>query len=183
MRKTGVVLVLLLALSGPAAGRDIFVNNTSGDDRCTRPASRRTSPPQRPGADHRQGPAAGRRRRPHRAGGDAASPTARASASAGIRLSGTARPAAGDRRQRGGAGRLGAGAGGPVEARRRRGLSFSSAAMGFQQLFLDDRPAARVPVGHAAGSPPKLQPRQWCLFRGDISSASRIRARCPPTTS
>jgi hypothetical protein len=39
---------------------------------------------------------------------------------------------------------------------------------GFQQLFLDGRPAVRVPVGHLAGSPPKLQPRQWCLFESDI---------------
>ena len=35
MGKTGVVLVLLLVLSGPAAGRDIFVSNTGGDDRST----------------------------------------------------------------------------------------------------------------------------------------------------
>ena len=40
--------------------------------------------------------------------------------------------------------------------------------MGFQQLFVDDRPAARVAVGHAAVSLPKLEPRQWCAFQGDI---------------
>jgi len=35
-----------------------------------------------------------------------------------------------------------------------------------QQLFLDDRPAPRVMVDPLAGSPPKLEPRQWCLLGG-----------------
>ncbi len=35
-----------------------------------------------------------------------------------------------------------------------------------QQLFLDDRPAARVIVSPLAGSPPKLEPRQWCQLGG-----------------
>ena len=40
--------------------------------------------------------------------------------------------------------------------------------MGFQQLFLDDRPAARGAGRATAGRPPKLEPRQWCIFQGDI---------------
>jgi hypothetical protein len=40
--------------------------------------------------------------------------------------------------------------------------------MGYQQLFLDDRPAVRVAVSHQAGSPPELESRQWCLLDGQI---------------
>jgi hypothetical protein len=39
---------------------------------------------------------------------------------------------------------------------------------GYQQLFLDDRPAISVPVPQLAGGPPKLEPRQWCLVGGEI---------------
>jgi hypothetical protein len=39
---------------------------------------------------------------------------------------------------------------------------------GYQQLFLDGRPAVRVAVSQMAGSPPKLEPRQWCLHEGNI---------------
>ncbi len=35
-----------------------------------------------------------------------------------------------------------------------------------QQLFLDDRPAPRVIVSPLAGSPPKLEPREWCQLGG-----------------
>ena len=35
-----------------------------------------------------------------------------------------------------------------------------------QQLFLDDRPASRVIADLLAGSPPKLEPRQWCQLGG-----------------
>ena len=35
-----------------------------------------------------------------------------------------------------------------------------------QQLFLDGRPAPRVIVNPLAGSPPKLEPRQWCQLGG-----------------
>ena len=40
--------------------------------------------------------------------------------------------------------------------------------LGYQQLFLDDRPATRVSVAPTAGGPPKLEPRQWCLLDGQI---------------
>ena len=38
---------------------------------------------------------------------------------------------------------------------------------GYQQLFLDGRPAVQVPVGRAdlcPSEPPELKPRQWCLL-------------------
>ena len=35
---------------------------------------------------------------------------------------------------------------------------------GYQQLFLDGRPAVQVAVGRSAEGPPELKPRQWCLF-------------------
>jgi hypothetical protein len=37
-----------------------------------------------------------------------------------------------------------------------------------QQLFLDDRPAPRVIADPLAGSPPKLEPRQWCQLGGYV---------------
>ena len=39
---------------------------------------------------------------------------------------------------------------------------------GHQQLFIDDRPAARVAAGPPAKEPPKLEPLQWCLYAGGI---------------
>jgi hypothetical protein len=40
--------------------------------------------------------------------------------------------------------------------------------LGPQQLFLDGRPADRVPVADRAGSPPPLEPLQWTALRGVI---------------
>jgi hypothetical protein len=45
---------------------------------------------------------------------------------------------------------------------------FRPPRMGFAQLLLDNRPATRVPVGHAAERPPQLKARQWCLLDGQI---------------
>jgi hypothetical protein len=45
---------------------------------------------------------------------------------------------------------------------------FSPRRLGYQQLFLDDRPAVRVFVSRAAVDVPELQPRQWCSWRGEI---------------
>jgi hypothetical protein len=47
------------------------------------------------------------------------------------------------------------------------------ARMSHQQLFLDDQPLARKPL--AAGKPPELAPREWCLVEGWIVF------RCEPT--
>ncbi len=167
MRKMGVVLVLLLVLGGPAAGRDIFVSNTGGNDRSTRRAGQNVAR-NGPRADHRQGPAAGRRRRPHRAGRHSGQPYRESVSLSGLRLSGTARQPlviVGNGAVLDGSAPV------PVEQWKHVGggvYRFRPPQMGFQQLFLDDRPAARVAVGHPAASPPKLQPRQWCLFQGDI---------------
>jgi hypothetical protein len=45
---------------------------------------------------------------------------------------------------------------------------FRPSHLGYQQLFLDDRPAVRVFAARTAGGPPELQPRQWCLLDGQI---------------
>lgn len=45
---------------------------------------------------------------------------------------------------------------------------FAPEGKSYQQLFLGDRPAARVLVQPLAENPPKLEPLQWCLFRGTI---------------
>ena len=45
---------------------------------------------------------------------------------------------------------------------------FSPPRMSFQLLYLDGRPATRVPVGPADLGLPPLKPRQWCLFQRDV---------------
>lgn len=40
--------------------------------------------------------------------------------------------------------------------------------MAHQQLFIDDRPAIRVPVTRRSGWPPELEPLEWCLHGGYI---------------
>jgi hypothetical protein len=45
---------------------------------------------------------------------------------------------------------------------------FEPPQKGSQQLFLDGRPAQRVPVSHLSDSPPKLAPLQWALQGGYI---------------
>ncbi len=45
---------------------------------------------------------------------------------------------------------------------------FSPPRMSFQLLYLDGRPATRVPVGSADLKLPPLQPLQWCLFQREV---------------
>ena len=45
---------------------------------------------------------------------------------------------------------------------------FSPPRMSSQLLYLDGRPATRVPVGLTDRSLPALKPRQWCLFQRDL---------------
>ena len=45
---------------------------------------------------------------------------------------------------------------------------FRPSQMGYQQLFLDDRPAVRVFAGRSAGGVPQLEPCQWCSADGMI---------------
>jgi hypothetical protein len=166
MGKTGVILVLLLALSGPAAGRDIFVSNTGGDDRSTGEQAKNVG---------RDGPvrtiakalrlAVGGDRIVLAAGGQ---PYRECVGVSGLRLSGTARqPLV----IVGNGAVLDGSAAVPVGQWRHIGdgvYRFRPPQMGCQQLFLDDRPAAQVAAEREAGNPPKLQPRQWCTFQGDI---------------
>ncbi len=49
---------------------------------------------------------------------------------------------------------------------------FQPRRLRYQQLFLDDRPTVRVPALQSAQAPPKLEPLQWCLFRGYIYFAT-----------
>lgn len=43
---------------------------------------------------------------------------------------------------------------------------FRPARLGFQQLFIDDRPAEQRPVASPEGTVPELEPREWCLAGG-----------------
>ena len=146
----------LLLLCGRRRPRDgIFLSITRRATTAPPASSREHRAGQRPGADDRQGPAAGR-------GGDriVLAKTGRpiAKASAWRQPPQRHGPAAVyDRRQRRGAGRLGPGAaaawenyGGPV-------FRFRPPQMGYQQLFLDDRPAAQVRAPASAGGPPQLR--------------------------
>ncbi len=45
---------------------------------------------------------------------------------------------------------------------------FSPPRMSFQLLYLDGRPATRVPVGPADLGLPPLKPREWCMFQRDV---------------
>jgi hypothetical protein len=45
---------------------------------------------------------------------------------------------------------------------------FSPPRKSFQLLYLDGKPATRVPVGQAELKLPELQPRQWCLFQRNV---------------
>ncbi len=45
---------------------------------------------------------------------------------------------------------------------------FTPEGKSHQQLFLGDRPAVRVYADRLSAVPPKLEPMQWCLFQGSI---------------
>ncbi len=45
---------------------------------------------------------------------------------------------------------------------------FSPPRMSFQLLYLDGRPATRVPIGPTDLGMPPLKPLQWCLFQRDV---------------
>ncbi len=167
MGKTGVILVLLLVLSGPAAGRDIFVSNTGGDDRSTGELAKNVTAngPLRTIAKALRMAVGGDR---IVLAGDTGQPYRESVSLSGLRLSGTARQPL---LIVGNGAVLDGSAPVPVQQWTHVGggvYRFRPPQMAFQQLFLDDRPAALVAVASQAVSPPKLQPRQWCLFQGDI---------------
>jgi hypothetical protein len=167
MRNVPGVLLLWISLATAAAGRDIFVNNTGGDDSATGRWPR--SQPDRSGPVRTIAKALRLA-----AGGDQ------------IVLTDTGRPYresislvggrhSGSTQQPllivGNGAVLDGSAAVPADQWRHTGggmYRFHPPRMGYQQLFLDDRPVVRLPVGHLAVSPPKLQPRQWCVFEGDI---------------
>ena len=167
MRNIPGVLLLWIALASSSAGRDIFVSNTGGDDRATG-----QSPRSQP---DRSGPVATIAKALRLAAGsdqivlaDTGRPYRESISLVGGRHSGTTLQSlliVGNGAVLDGSATVPADqwqhAGGGV-------YRFRPPRMGYQQLFIDGRPAVRVPVGHLAGSPPKLQPRQWCVFEGDI---------------
>ena len=158
---------MVLVLGVPASGRDIFVNNIGGDDRSTGQDPRTITP--------RSGPVQTIAKALRLAsGGDrivlaaTGQPYRESISLSGVRLSGTARQPlviAGKGAVLDGSAPV------PLEQWTHVGggvYRFHPPHMGFQQLFVDDRPAARVAVGRAAVREPKLDPQQWCAFRGDI---------------
>ena len=54
---------------------------------------------------------------------------------------------------------------------------FQPRRLRYQQLFLNDRPAVRVPVSWTDKAPPKLSPLEWCLLRGYIYFAAEANKR------
>jgi hypothetical protein len=158
---------LLLALCSTAVGRDIFVDNTAGDDRLTgqepRPITLRNGPV----------------RTITKALQLAASGDTIVLANTGVpyrenlTLAGSRN--SGTRDQpftiRGNGAILDGSAPVPPEAWQPCGgpvFRFSPARMGYHQLFLDDRPAVRVFASRTADALPELQPCQWCSWRGQI---------------
>jgi hypothetical protein len=166
MRKDSRVLLLLLVLSAPAAGRDIFVDNAGGDDRSSGQQAKNVV---------RNGPVRTIAKALRLAGGGdrivlaaTGQPYRESLGIAGPRLSGTARQPlviVGNGAVLDGSAPV------PVEQWKHVGggvYRYHPPQMGFQQLFVDDRRAARVSSGSLSGRPPKLEPRQWCTFQGDI---------------
>ncbi len=167
MRYVGAALLVWITLSAGASARDIFVNNVAGDDRFSGAA------PATQGA--RLGPC---RTIAHAlelaAKGDrivlaATGEPYRES----ITLQAGRHSGFGERPFEiigGGATLLGSA---PVpdaawEHVGREVYRFAPPRKSSQLLFLDDKPAERVPVGPADLNLPDLQPRQWCMFQRDV---------------
>jgi len=167
MRNVGGLCVLLLLWSSPMEGREIFVDNLAGDDQFTGQQASATAdltgPVRTIGralrlAQHGDAIVLAKNDVPYREsislvgsrhGGRAGHPFI-------IRGNGAI---------------LDGSTPVPPEAwKHYRGkiFRFSPTRMGTQQLFLDDRPAARVPVAHSTTEPPELQPKQWCWIAGRI---------------
>ena len=167
MRYVGATVLIWISLSAGASARDIFVNNVAGDDRFTGAA------PATQGA--RIGPC----RTIARALELAAKGDRIVLAASGepyresITLQAGRHSGFGDRPFEivgGGATLLGTA---PVpdagwEHVGREVYRFSPPRKSSQLLFLDGKPAERVPVGPADLNLPDLKPRQWCLFQRDV---------------
>lgn len=167
MRYMAVFVLVWLALPGAAGARDIYVNNVAGDDRFdgTAPVSQgarlgpcrtlrhaldladrgdrvvlaATSQPYRESVTLQAGRHSGFGEHPFEIVGN------------GAVLEGLAPVPDGVWKHVGG------------EVYR-----FSPPRMSSQLLYLDGRPAMRVPVGPGDLELPALKPRQWCLFQRDV---------------
>ena len=167
MRFFGSLYLVLLLWPMPAAARDIFVDNTTGDDRSLgrqpRQAGDGTGPLATIAAALRLAASGdaivlAKNPRPYRES---------------ISLVGSCRSGSGQQRFaiRGNGAVLDGSAPVPPGAwQNYRGpvFRFRPSQLGCQQLLLDDRPATQVFVVPTAGGPPPLQPRQWCLLDGQI---------------
>jgi len=167
MRTLRSLCMLLLLWSTPATARDIFVDNAGGDDRATGRQPQNTS--EMSGPVQTIAKALGLA-----ANGDTIilaktdQPYHESIGLVGNRLSGNAQQPF---TIRGNGAILDGSAPVPPDAwQNRKGpvFRFRPPQMGSQQLFLDDRPAARVIAGPQSKGPPELQPRQWCLLDGQI---------------
>jgi len=167
MKSLGVGCLLVIALSAVASARDIYVNNLAGDDRFdgTEPAtqSARIGPcrtirralelaakgdhivlaasgePYRESVTLQAGRHSGFGDRPFEIVGS------------GATLLGTAKV--------------------PEDAWKHVGsevFRFTPPRKSSQLLFLDGKPAERVPVEATAVNMPELKPRQWCLFQQGV---------------
>ncbi len=184
-----VLFLVALLLAGPAAARDLYVDNRGGDDHLTglQPRTRPDgSGPVRTVAKALRLAAPGDQislaatGRPYR----------ESVSLVGSRLSGTAR----EHFVLNGNGAVLDGSL-PIAADqwtfyRDNRFRFRPPHTEFYQLFLDGKPAVRVFVPPRGDSPPKLQPRQWCAHQGAIYFAVApgklpgdyaLRCACLPT--
>jgi hypothetical protein len=166
--RTLVGFCLALTLwSTPAPGREIFVNNLSGDDRFTGQQPR--------GSADLSGPVRTIAKALRLAGaGDVIvlaktnTPYRESISLVGSRHSGTAKAPF---MIRGNGAILDGSA--PVPAKAWDSYQgaifrFRPVQTGYQQLFLDGRPAVQVAASQSAVGPPELNPRQWCSLGGYI---------------
>lgn len=160
-------LILCLLLAAAAAARDIYVSNVAGDDHYTGLSSE--------GRDDGSGPVntIGRALRLATAGdrivlAKTGEPYRESIALVGSRNSGY--PNAPFTIEGNGAILDGSAPILPAAWKHHAGsvFRFQPPQKGFQQLFLDGRPAQRVPVSHLSDSPPKLEPLQWAMQGGCI---------------
>ena len=167
MRNLGCFALVSILLVAPAAGRDIFVSNTAGDDRFTGDQPR--------SAADATGPVRTITRALELAGaGDrivlakTGEPYRESVSLVGSRHSGYPhRPLTIE----GNDAILDGSAPVPPNAwENYRGavFRFRPPQTAYQQLFINDRPAVRVTATRRAGSPPKLQPLEWCLLGGYV---------------
>lgn len=167
MRASACLLVALLLAAAPAAGRDIYVDNLAGDDSFTGRGLQNL--PDRNGPVRSIAKALRLAR-----GGDrivlakTEQPYRECVSLVGSRHSGLLdRPFLIE----GNGAILDGSAPVPPEAwEHYRGavFGFRPRGAGPQQLFLDDRPAVRVPASRLEKEPPKLEPLEWCLHAGQI---------------